>query len=166
MRRQLLGIGLAGLAVLCVILYFAWDMPSLPSSPTTSTPNVVVSSGQPQLPMKTITVGGIQIQAEIASTDAQRQDGLSGRAGLAAGQGMLFIFPQSGNYGFWMKEMSFPIDILWADKNGTIITIWPNLSPSTYPQVFYPTAPAQYVLELPANFAAQNNIAVGAKIVL
>lgn len=114
--------------------------------------------------MKIITVGGIKIQVEVASTEAERQAGLSGRAGLAAGQGMLFEFSQPGDYGFWMKDMNFPIDILWADQSGTVVTIWPNLSPATYPQSFHPASPAQYVLELPANFAAQNGIAVGSKI--
>jgi uncharacterized protein len=179
MRSQVIGIYVGGVVVLGIILYFAWAMPSLlshgPTQPLSQTASstsstiptdLLASGGQPVLPMKNITVGGVPIQAEVASNDAQREAGLSGRKSLPSGQGMLFVFPQPANEGFWMKEMNFPLDILYADASGTIVTIWPNLSPSTYPQAFYPTSPAQYVLELPANFAAQHNIVVGSKIVL
>lgn len=175
MRKEILSILIVAVIVLGVILYFAWAMPSAPSFPapntqpssaSSSSTNLMISGGQPTLPTTTVTIGNTTIHAEVASTDTERDDGLSGRSGLAPGQGMLFVFPQPQNDGFWMKEMNFSLDILYADANGTIVTIWPNLSPSTYPQAFYPISPAQYVLELPANFAAQNGIVVGSKMVI
>src|SRR5882672_5260542 len=66
----------------------------------------------------TIAAPGGTIQAYNADTDALRTLGLSGHSPLAADEGMLFIFPAPGEYGFWMKDMLFPLDLVWiaADK--------------------------------------------------
>ena len=45
----------------------------------------------------------------------ERSQGLSGRPNLAAGTGMLFVFEQAGSYAFWMKDMRFPLDMVWID---------------------------------------------------
>ena len=122
------------------------------------------------LPTKTISINGASIIVELATTDAQRMQGLSGRASLADGRGMLFVFPQPSTDGFWMKDMNFALDIIWADRAGIITTIASNVSPDTYktvpPQHFSPTMPSSYVLEVPAGFAAAHGIAVGSKIVV
>ena len=118
------------------------------------------------LPTKTITIGNEKLVVEIASTPEEQQSGLSGRSGLAAGTGMLFIFTPPSVEGFWMKDMLFSLDIIWADSNGVIVTIDKGLSPDTYPKVFMPDVPAQYVLEVPAGYAASKGIAVGQKIVV
>lgn len=115
---------------------------------------------------RTITIGPTAVVVDVADTEARREQGLSGRAGLAPGQGMLFTFDQEGTWGIWMKDMRFPIDILWANASGTVITLRAHISPDTYPQVFYPDAPARYVVELPAGYAASQGIAEGDKIVL
>jgi uncharacterized membrane protein (UPF0127 family) len=115
-----------------------------------------------------VTIGSTTVVAEVADTDATREQGLSGRASLPEGQGMLFVFQQPGDYGFWMKDMNFPLDMLFANASGTIVTIQENALPSTYnaanPRasvVFYPSAPALYVLEVPAGFAAAHDIKEG-----
>lgn len=90
------------------------------------------------------------IKLEIAETPEKRALGLSGREALARGSGMLFVFPESGLHGFWMKGMKFPIDIVWLSENYEILGIERNISPETYPKVFYPPSPAKYVLELNA----------------
>src|SRR5579863_3067718 len=100
--------------------------------------------GQPPLPVQTITVGTTSITAEIASTDAERTFGLSNRASLPAGHGMLFVFDRDGNWGIWMPDMKFSIDIIWADSAGKIIALDANISPATYPTVFYPNNYARY----------------------
>ncbi len=60
-----------------------------------------------------ITIAGKKFRVEVADTFASRAKGLSGHAPLAENEGMLFIFDAPGNYGFWMKGMKFPIDIIW-----------------------------------------------------
>lgn len=119
-----------------------------------------------QLPTTTLSIGGTQIVAEIAATPAEQEQGLSGRDGLLPMHGMFFVFNHPDRWGIWMKDMKFPIDILWADENGRVITLEQNVSPETYPKSFYPQASALYVVELPAGFAAAHDIAIGSQIVV
>lgn len=104
----------------------------------------------PVYKQKTLAINGQQIRVDVADTPALRERGLSGRQLLAEGQGMLFVFPVSGRPGFWMKDMRFPIDILWISSSGLIADMTADLSPSTFPTVFSSTADIQYVLEVPA----------------
>lgn len=86
-------------------------------------------------------------QFEIADTDTKRRVGLSGRTEVPHNYGMLFVFDVPDRYGFWMKDMRVPIDIIWLRDDGTIIEISSDISPSTYPEVFYPPEKVSYVLE-------------------
>ncbi|HVS79909.1 MAG TPA: DUF192 domain-containing protein, partial [Candidatus Paceibacterota bacterium] len=92
---------------------------------------------------------------------------LSDRASLAADAGLLFIFPQPDYIGIWMKDMNFPIDVIWLDSTMKVIYIVPNMTPESYPKVYTPTSPAAYVLEVNAGVAARENIKIGdqAKII-
>jgi uncharacterized protein len=109
----------------------------------------------------TLKIGSVTLNIGVANTDAERMQGLSGRSGLQENEGLLFIFEQQGYYGFWMKDMKFPIDIAWLDKNKKIIHIESNILPDTYPEVFSPTSPALYVLEASANFFENHQIKIG-----
>lgn len=119
-----------------------------------------------QLPTVTLTAGDATIVAEVVLTEADQQKGLSGRLALADGAGMLFVYDKEGKPGIWMKDMNFSLDIVWANSEGIIVTIESNVSPATYPTAFYPSAPAAYVLELPAGYAKKHNIAIGGQIVV
>ncbi|OHA92045.1 MAG: hypothetical protein A3J09_00920 [Candidatus Zambryskibacteria bacterium RIFCSPLOWO2_02_FULL_51_21] len=103
---------------------------------------------QKHVPLLRGTIGGLVL--EIANTDAERTQGLSGRASLPAGTGLLFVFESPGKYGFWMKDMNFPIDIVWLGDGMLPVGIEKNVSPDSYPQVFYPPVPVRYVLEVNA----------------
>jgi uncharacterized membrane protein (UPF0127 family) len=112
--------------------------------------------------VKTLAIGTTTLNIEVANTNEAREKGLSGRSGLAPNEGMLFIFREPGYYGFWMKDMKFPIDIAWLDQNKKIIFIAKDVSPYTYPQVFMPTStPALYVLETGAGFFENHNLKIG-----
>lgn len=115
----------------------------------------------PAAEAKLVFFGELAVDVEIASTPQARERGLSGRAGLGAGQGMLFIFESDGSWGIWMKNMRFAIDIIWVDSAGRVVTIAPAVSPETYPKVFYPSLSARYVLEVPAGFTRTNNVYEG-----
>lgn len=105
--------------------------------------------------MQTVTIGAVQFKVEAVDTEASRELGLGNRASLPQGQGMLFVFQTPGNWGFWMKDTEFPLDILWARADGTITTVTRDIATSTYPEVFYPKTPdAAYVLEVNAGAAA------------
>lgn len=122
--------------------------------------------GQATLPVQTITIGQANVIVEIANTDEARKLGLSKRSNLASEHGMLFVFPKDANWGIWMKDMNFSIDILWADAAGKVVALNTDVSPQTYPSIFYPHNYTRYVLEVPAGFAAAHGITVGAQMSL
>ena len=103
-----------------------------------------------------VVIAGTTINVEIAQTEAEREQGLSGNKPLADDEGMLFIFDKPGYHGFWMKDMLFSIDIIWISADKKIVHIETNLSPDTYPKSFSPFEPAQYVLEVNAGTATEN----------
>lgn len=113
---------------------------------------------------KYIEIGQKIVRVDIADTDYKRELGLSGRNSLDSDTGMLFIFEKEGNYGFWMKDMNFPIDILWVGADFSVVGIEKNVATSTYPKAFGQNYLAKYVLELPAGFSDRNNLSVGNKI--
>jgi uncharacterized protein len=116
-------------------------------------------------PLRTITIGSTTFQVEVADTESARERGLGERASLPEGRGMLFVFDTPGSQGIWMKDMRFPLDIIWARADGTITTIERNVATSTYPEAFYSKTPdALYVVEL--NAGAANGVAEGEKITL
>ena len=87
-------------------------------------------------------------RVRIADSLAERAQGLSGTAALAPDEGMLFVFERAGMYGFWMKDMYYPIDIIWLNDELRPVGITKNISPDTFPTVFYPPVPVRYVLEV------------------
>jgi hypothetical protein len=113
-------------------------------------------------PSKTrVILGGSEISVEVANTPDLRTRGLSGHVRHDVNEGMLFIFNDAEQYSFWMKDMSFPIDIVWFDSQYRVVYVKKNAEPTSYPEVFTPTAPAQYVLEVPAGFFSSHNLKVG-----
>lgn len=100
-------------------------------------------------------------RVEVVSTPASRQKGLSGRKEIPQDYGMLFIFPTLGAHGFWMKDMHVAIDIIWLSDTGNILGIEENVSPDTYPNVFYPPEPVRYVLETRAGEARRKGWSEG-----
>ncbi len=103
---------------------------------------------------------------EIVASPEARAQGLSGRADVPPGYGMLFVFDVSERYGFWMKDMLVSIDIIWLSDNGTIIGIEENVSPATYPTAFQPPVPVRLVLETRAGEAGARGWSVGTRIPL
>ena len=108
-----------------------------------------------------VVIGGKTIDIEIADTDSKRRLGLSGRESLDKDAGMLFIFENEGNHGFWMKDMLFPIDILWINSVFEVVHIEKSVSPDSYPLVFKPDVPAIYVLEVNSGVSDELGIVVG-----
>lgn len=105
--------------------------------------------------------GGEELTLKVADTEALREQGLSGSSPLSPREGMLFIFPHSGNYGFWMKDMLYPIDIIWLDEKYRIVSVEERAMPESYPKVFYPASPARYVVELRAGFFSEYHLKRG-----
>lgn len=103
----------------------------------------------------------VVIPVTTAFTYEEQKRGLSGRASLPEEEGLLFIFSKPDFYGFWMKEMQFPIDIIWINENNKIVHIARAIEPNSFPQIFKPSEKSLYVLEVNAGFAAKHAINIG-----
>ncbi len=112
--------------------------------------------------ISSVIIGGEVISVKIADTPALQGKGLSGTESLAAGEGMLFVFDKPDAYAFWMKDMNYPIDIIWLTDRGTpgVVDIKHNATPESYPQTFKPRAFATYVLEVPSGYASAHGIEI------
>lgn len=108
---------------------------------------------------------GTTVSAIVADTDASRQQGLSGTEPLGAGEGMLFVFEKADDYGIWMKEMKYDLDIIWMDENGRVVHLVEEAkAPATASEnltVYKNTDPALYVLEIPAGSAGKAGVGLG-----
>lgn len=115
----------------------------------------------------TITYQNKKITAIVAQTEKDRQIGLSNRKSLGKNQGMLFIFDKADIYPFWMKNMLFPIDIVFI-KDSTIVTIYKNVQPPNNSndnlKLYTPSAPINRVLELQANETDDLGVKVGSTL--
>jgi len=111
--------------------------------------------------IKYIKIAGQKIKVDLALTDDARVKGLSGRVGLPLDQGMLFVFDRPDKYFFWMKDMNFPIDMIWINENMKIVHIEKKVEPSSYPSSFGPKENTKYVLEVVSGFSSENNLKEG-----
>jgi uncharacterized membrane protein (UPF0127 family) len=102
------------------------------------------------------------VKAEVAETAPKRRQGLMHRPGLSPEEGMLFIFEDEGMHSFWMKNVKFPLDILWISKEKTVVDVIKDAPPcgKDCPSL-KPKARAKYVLELSAGSADKHNINIG-----
>lgn len=104
------------------------------------------------------------IQVEVANTKASRELGLSGRPSIGDDEGLLFVFDKPGKYGFWMKDMNFPLDLIWINQNGLVVDIERKLTPGSYPSTFINEVDASYVLEINAGLAEKFGLYLGSKV--
>ncbi|MDR3558630.1 MAG: DUF192 domain-containing protein [Candidatus Pacebacteria bacterium] len=104
---------------------------------------------------------GTTITLLISDTPAEQELGLGQISSLASSSGMIFVFNKPDTYAFWMKDMEFPLDIIWLDQNFKIVHIEHSLSPSTYPQAYSPKSPAKYVIEVNAGLADKYSLKEG-----
>lgn len=111
-----------------------------------------------------VTASTTLMRYEIADTQAKQELGLGTRSSIPDNYGMLFVFPGAERYGFWMKDMLVPIDIIWLSDNGEILLIDHEVEPKTYPHVFYPPTPVKYVLETRSGWARESGWDVGTRI--
>lgn len=110
-----------------------------------------------------VVLDGIEVRVEIAENPGDRSRGLQDHEPLAPGEGMLFVFEDAGVRTFAMKEVSFPIDVVFIGQDLTVSAIEP-LSPGESRLATSP-GPSAYVVELPQGWAAERGIGVGSGFV-
>ena len=124
----------------------------------------VLAEEQKQNQTALVTVGGVNLITSLSTTADAQSKGLAIRDSLNENEGMLFIFETPQKYSFWMKDMKFPIDIIWINQDGKIVHIEKNLPPCVFllPCPSYtPKDDSLYVLEVVSNFTNKFNINVG-----
>ena len=113
---------------------------------------------------KYVKIGGEIIKVELALTSTDQELGLSIKDNLKNDEGMLFIFNNVGIYSFWMKDMSFPIDIIWIGEDFQIVFIKKNATEESFPEIFSPNKNSKYVLEVMSGFSEKKNLKEGDKV--
>ena len=101
---------------------------------------------------------------ERVSLEQDLEKGLSGRESMPENQGMLFTFESSGKHCFWMKDMKFPLDMIWINADKKVVYVKKNVQPSTYPNTFCPDQPALYVIEVNAGVADKAYLSPGSQL--
>lgn len=103
------------------------------------------------------------INLELAVTTKEKEKGLGGRDSLPADTGMLFPYDHKEQYMFWMKDMKFPLEIIWIDGN-KVADLTKNVPPPTSDQDIVRLAPkvaVDKVLEVNAGTVDRLNIKIG-----
>jgi hypothetical protein len=71
-----------------------------------------------------VTVKGFELNADVPITNELIAKGLAVKNQLKENEAMLFIFEESAKHSFWMKDMKFPIDIIWLDSNALYLSFY------------------------------------------
>lgn len=112
-----------------------------------------------QFSRPTAEIKGRKFQLLVAKSDKDKQIGLSKHKSIKDGEAMVFVFDKEGLYSFWMKDMKFPIDIIYINQN-KIVTIYKNL-PKDNLTIYSPTQTADKALEINANLSDKYGFNVG-----
>lgn len=70
-----------------------------------------------------VTIAGKVFRLEVAADEAAQDKGLGGRTHLAPDSGMIFVFPEPLWHEFVMRDCVIPLDLLYVDDNGRIISM-------------------------------------------
>jgi len=117
---------------------------------------------------KVLEIRSQEVNVEMVKSALAKARGLSIKESIADDYGMLFVFNDSAVRKFWMKDMKFPIDIIWI-SGGKVIgfeeNIWPESGVSDWQlKSYYSPAPADKVLEMTAGSVRRLGIIPGTEI--
>lgn len=107
--------------------------------------------------------GAHTVSVEIARTERERAKGLMHRKSLPWDVGMLFLFEESGDHPFWMRNTHLPLDMIFLDEEGVVVGIVERAVPrSEIPRSA--GVPSRYVLEVNGGWAAAHGVRVGDRV--
>jgi len=149
-RKQTIGLSILGLLILINIIFLLFFYKNI----------------REERRISTIKINQQIIKAEIVSNASDQYSGLSNRVSLCADCGMLFVFPDKQDREFVMRNMNFPLDIIFLD-NGKIINIAANLKPEGNSPVtrYKSLAPANQVLELNGGYSEKYGVKAGDMVI-
>ncbi|MDB5183551.1 MAG: hypothetical protein JWO07_232 [Candidatus Saccharibacteria bacterium] len=115
-----------------------------------------------------LRLNGYSYHFTVMRSDAERAKGLSGTKSLSSDQAMIFVFPQDGSLPMWMKDMNYPIDMVWLNDDKEVVYTVKDAEPSSYNAVdpskstqFASPTSAHYVIELPSGTIDRTGIKSG-----
>ena len=156
-RNYWLTAGAIAIAAIAVILYVGLK------SPTAADSRAMILPVDPDPLIVETAVGERSFTIEIADDPGERERGLMFRDPLADDRGMLFEFPDVAERGFWMHNTPSPLDIIYIDPRGRIVSIAKNATPQS-DTVLPSNGPASGVLELRAGRADEIGAKAGDKV--
>ncbi|MDR4491035.1 MAG: DUF192 domain-containing protein [Candidatus Nitrosocosmicus sp.] len=115
----------------------------------------------------TVRIDDMNITAILALTPEEQSTGLAIKETMKENEGMLFVFDTPKKYSFWMKDMKFPIDIIWLDSKKKIVHIEDRLEPCVFLLLcpsYAPTTDSLYVLEVVSNFTNKHEVRIGDQV--
>ena len=111
-----------------------------------------------------LTIGKVEIDAEVARSKAEQATGLMHRTTLGNQEGMLFVFDKKSKRCFWMKDTSLSLSLAFIDEDGTIVNIQDMEPYST--KVHCSATSVKFALEVNKGWFQKNGIDAGARFSL
>jgi uncharacterized membrane protein (UPF0127 family) len=141
-----------GAAVVVVLTALASCSGSNPSAATLPRAQLVI-----QRP-----AGPVEVNVELATTDATRQTGLMGRSTLAPASGMAFLYARPTEQPFWMKDTRIPLSIAFWDAAGRIVAMLDMVPCRTDPcRLYHPGERYVGAVEVNRGFFAMHGVGIG-----
>jgi uncharacterized membrane protein (UPF0127 family) len=175
-RRVALLVGVLALLALVAPIALAQDQSDQPTPPprdylasglqpedvATAAAQSSCDSGTPYAEVQIDTRPRIAL--ELASTEAEREQGLMYRQTLDPDSGMLFVYTQPVTEAYWMHNTLVPLSIAWLAQDGTILDIQ-DMQPET-DNAHAPNSAYWYALEVNQGWFADHGVGVGQQIQL
>jgi uncharacterized membrane protein (UPF0127 family) len=122
--------------------------------------------GGAQSPTTVTFPNGVVYAVEVPQTPEAQRRGLMFRAHLAPRSGMLFVFPETALHAFWMKNCLIALDLVWLDETRRVVAIQAEAPPCPDDpcQIYRPSIPSRYVLEIAGGAAAREKLTVGSAV--
>ena len=146
-RRHFIGFMVAGIALL----------------PAGLRSQALVTFDKSSLEIETKT-GTHKFTVEMAVSDRQQAQGLMFRRSMAPNAGMLFDYKRPTRITMWMKNTYIPLDMLYIDRQGTIVGYHERAVPGSL-EVITSKNPVNAVLEVNSGTVSRLGIAVGDKVI-
>jgi len=99
-----------------------------------------------------VTIGEKKYKVECVESEEDKKKGLQNVISIASDEGMLFIYDKPQTVRFHMKNMNFPIDMVFIDDNNEVISVYEAEQQGKF---FIEEDNVSYVLEVNVNSGIQ-----------
>ena len=131
--------------------------------PSTSSSSDRPAAAGPRVVVETRAGGRHVVAVELARTDAEKARGLMHRTALAPDAGMLFLFDESSDHAFWMKNTLIPLDMLFIADDGRIVGVVARAVPGDL-TARSAGGPSRFVLEVNGGWAEAHGVGAGDRV--